>query len=107
MVDIRTIYHFMVIFVFKFFPLKTSEKVMYAWVGLVHFSTLSQRRVRLAVNRVKAERDSMLTDHCEVRLYVAESTRNAPIFTQILLFRVDSLALESHSLLTQLTWSLT
>ncbi len=81
---------------------------MYACFGLIHLvhteSTqsqtlrqLSQRRMRLHVNWVNAEWDSTST----------ESTQNTLTFTKILSFRVDSVDMESHSALTQLTWSLT
>jgi hypothetical protein len=58
---------------------------------------LSQCRVRLHVNWVNPEWDSTST----------ESTQKAPTFTKISSFRVDSVDVESHSALTQSTWSLT
>jgi hypothetical protein len=58
---------------------------------------LSQRQVRLYVNWVNTEWDSMST----------ESTRNDKIFVNVGVFCVDSVDMESHSTLTQLTWSLT
>ncbi len=58
---------------------------------------LSQRQVRFHVNWVNAERDSTST----------ESTRNDKIFVNVGIFCVVSVAVESHSVLTQLTWSLT
>ncbi len=57
---------------------------------------LSQHGVRLHVNWVNAEWDSTST----------ESTQKAPTFTKISSFRVDSVDVESHSALTQSTWSL-
>jgi hypothetical protein len=81
---------------------------MYACFGLIHLihtdSTqsqtlrqLSQLGMRLHVNWVNAEWDSMST----------ESMQNKPTFTKILSFRVDSVDMESQSMLTQLMWSLT
>jgi hypothetical protein len=58
---------------------------------------LSQRQVRLYVNWVNAEWDSTST----------ESTRNDKIFVNVGVFCVNSVDVESHSTLTQLTWSLT
>ncbi len=58
---------------------------------------LSQRQVRLHVDWVNAEWDSTST----------ESTRNDEIFVNVGAFWVDSVDVESHSGLTQLTWSLT
>ncbi len=58
---------------------------------------LSQRQVRLHVNRVNAEWDSTST----------ESTRNDKIFVNVGVFCVDSVNVDSHSALTQLMWSLT
>ncbi len=57
---------------------------------------LSQHQVRLHVNWVNAERDSTST----------ESTRNDKIFVIVGVFCVDSVDVESHSTLTQLSWSL-
>ncbi len=85
-------------------PLKAPALVMYAWFGLINLphteSTrsetrhqLSQHGVRLHVNWVKAEWDSTST----------ESTQKTPTFTKILSFRVDSVGVESHLALTQLT----
>jgi hypothetical protein len=89
-------------------PLKVPELVMYACFGLIHLvhteSTqsqtlhqLSQHGMRLDDNWVNPEWDSMST----------ESMQNTPTFTKILSFRVDSVDMESHKTLTQLTWSLT
>ncbi len=89
-------------------PLKAAELGVYACFGLIfppHTEStrsetprqLSQRRVRLHVNWVIAEWDSRST----------ESTQKAPTFTKISSFRVDSVDVESHSALTQSTWSLT
>ncbi len=58
---------------------------------------LSQHQVRPNVNWVNAECDSTST----------ESTRNDEIFVNVGAFCVDSVDVESHSALTQLTWSLT
>jgi hypothetical protein len=58
---------------------------------------LSKRQVRFHVNWVNAEWDSMST----------ESTRNDKIFVNVGVFCVDSVDVESHSALTQLTKSLT
>ncbi len=41
-----------------------------------------------------------------VRLHSTESTRNDKIFLNVGVFRVDSVDMESHSVLTQLRWSL-
>ncbi len=57
---------------------------------------LSQRQVRFHVNWVNAEWDSTST----------ESTRNDKIFVNVGVLCVDSVDVESHSALTQLTWSL-
>jgi hypothetical protein len=57
---------------------------------------LCQRQVRLHINWVNAERDSTST----------ESMRNDKIFVNVGVFYVDSVDVESHSMLTQLTWSL-
>ncbi len=57
---------------------------------------LSQRQVRFHVNWDKAEWDSTST----------ESTRNDKIFVNVGVFCVDSVDVESHSALIQLTWSL-
>ncbi len=94
-------------------PLKVPELVMYACFGLIHLPhtesmqsqtlrqlsqrgvtprQLSQRGVRLR-NWVNAEWDSMST----------KSTQKTPTFTKILSFRVDSVDMESHLALTQLT----
>ncbi len=54
---------------------------------------LSQRGVRLHINIVNAEWDSTST----------ESMQKAPTFTKISSFRVDSVDVEGHSTLTQLT----
>ncbi len=89
-------------------PLKVPELAIYACFDLIHLSytestwsqtlrQLSQLGVRLHINWVNAEWDSMST----------ESTQMTPTFTKILSFRVDSVDVESHSMLTQLTWSLT
>jgi hypothetical protein len=58
---------------------------------------LSQCGVRLHVNWVNAEWDSMST----------ESMWNDKIFVNVCVFCVDSVGVESHSALTQLTESLT
>ncbi len=114
--------------------------VMYACFGLIHLlhteSTrnetprqLSQRGVRLHVNWVNAEWDSMSTESTQsetpcqlsrrgMRLPVnwvnakwdstsTESTQKAPTFTKISSFCVDSVDMDSHSALTQSTCSLT
>jgi hypothetical protein len=61
-----------------------------------HFSATKSRRVRLRVHcGVNAEWDSTLT----------ESTRKDEIFVNTGAFRVDSVDVESHSALTQLTWN--
>ncbi len=57
---------------------------------------LSQCQVRLHINGVNTEWDSTST----------ESTWNDKIFVNVGVFCVDSVDLESHSALTQLTWSL-
>ncbi len=57
---------------------------------------LSQRQVRLHINWVNAEWDSTST----------ESTRNDKIFVNVCVLCVDSVDMEAHSALTQLTWSL-
>ncbi len=57
---------------------------------------LSQRQVRLHVNWVNAEWDSPST----------ESTWNDKIFINVSVFCADSVDAESHSAMTQLTWSL-
>jgi hypothetical protein len=57
---------------------------------------LSWRRVSFLVNWVNAKWDSTST----------ESTRNDKIFINVGVFCVDSVDMESHSALTQLTWSL-
>ncbi len=57
---------------------------------------LSQCQVRFHVNWVNAEGDSTSL----------KSTRNDKIFVNIGVFCVDSVDVESHSALTQLTWSL-
>ncbi len=57
---------------------------------------LSQRQVRFHVDWVNAEWDSTST----------ESTRNDKIFVNVGVFCVDSVDVQSHSALTQLTWSL-
>ncbi len=57
---------------------------------------LSQSQVRLHINWVNVEWDSTST----------ESTRNDKIFVNVGVFCVDSLDVESHSALTQLSWSL-
>jgi hypothetical protein len=57
------------------------------------FRTLSRRRVRLHVNWVNMQWDSTSTD----------STQKAPTFTKIWSFHIDSVDVESHSALTQLT----
>ncbi len=56
-----------------------------------------QCQVSLYVNWVNAEWDYMST----------ESTQNDKIFVNVGVFCVDSVDVESHSTLTQLTWSLT
>ncbi len=61
-----------------------------------HPRQLSQRQVRLHVNWVNAEWDSMST----------ESTQNDKIFVNVGVFCVDSVDVESHSALTILMWSL-
>ncbi len=58
---------------------------------------LSWRRVSFPVNWVNAKWDSMST----------ESTRNDEILVNVSAFCIDSVDVESHSVLTQLTWSLT
>jgi hypothetical protein len=71
-------------------PLKAPELVIYACFGLIHLlytesmwsetpHQLNQHKVRLNVNRVKAERDSTSTES----------------------FHVDSVDMESHSELNQ------
>ncbi len=57
---------------------------------------LSQRQVRFHVSWVNAEWDSPST----------ESTLNDKIFVNVSVFCVDSVDVESHSALTQMTWSL-
>jgi hypothetical protein len=117
MVDIRNICHFMVIFLFKFCPLETSEKVMYAWVGLVHLSytesAQSETRSQLSQGWARLHVDWSLRSET-VRRWVNSECTN--IYAEFIIpcrltwpgvsFRVDSLDLESQSLLTQLTWSL-
>ncbi len=63
----------------------------------VSFRQLSQRQVRLHVNWVSIELDSTST----------ESTQNDEIFVSVGAFCIDSVDMESHSELTQLTCSLT
>ncbi len=58
---------------------------------------LSQGQVRLHINWVNAEWDSTST----------ESTRNDKIFINVGVFCIDSVDVKGHSMLTQLTWSLT
>jgi hypothetical protein len=58
---------------------------------------LSQHQVRFHVDWVNAELDSTST----------EPTRNDEIFVNVGAFCVNSVDVESHSALTQLTWSLT
>ncbi len=58
---------------------------------------LSQRQVRLHIDEDIAEWDSTST----------ELTRNDEIFLNVGAFCADTVDVESHSELTQLTWSLT
>ncbi len=87
-------------------PLKEPELTMYACFGLIHLphteSTwsetscqLSQCGVRLLISWVNAEWDSKST----------ETAQKAPTFTKISSFCVDPVDVESHSVLTQSTWS--
>jgi hypothetical protein len=89
-------------------PLKAPELGMYACfclISLPHTEStqnktsrqLSQCGVRLHVNWVNSEWDFKST----------ESTPKAPTFRTILSFHVDPVDVESHSMLTQSTWSLT
>jgi hypothetical protein len=95
--------HFIVNFT-KYYPFKDAragyvcifwlESSPLHWVNAESDSpSMSQRGVRLHVNRVNAEWDFTST----------ESTQKTATFTKILSFRVDSVDVESHLALTQLT----
>ncbi len=97
--------HFIVNFS-KSYPFQGARAgyTVYACYGLIHLvhteltqsqtlCQLSQHRMRLHVNWVNAEWDSTST----------ESTQNTPTFTKILSFRIDSVDVESHLALIQLT----
>ncbi len=73
---------------FKFFDIRQ-------WLSLRQVS-FPVPRVRLHVDWVNAEWDSTST----------ESTRNGEIFENVGAFCINSVDVESHSALTQLTWSL-
>jgi hypothetical protein len=92
----------------KSYPFKGARAGYACLFGLIHLlhtelmqsetpCQLSQHGVRLHVNWVNAEWDSMSTG----------SMQKAPTLTNILSFCVDLVNAESHSVLTLSTWSLT